>query len=227
VIYIIVALAFLFLVTPGLIRRFKELGSKHSAKFKNSELISVLLELDERYFAELIELYKREFGPGAARYARSTFRKWKSGEVRPNRNTFQRFYSSLPKAMSFDLKCEVVRRLRESYCHKDSFELEVYTDDWKKNLEPFVASMLQKSRTIELPRQLKDRISWLAEDEALLAEKIVAESEARESESMMSLLGEELRNIQLLLDKMNGRGKVTHTLDFPIGNINLIIKTRK
>ena len=96
---------------------------------ENAELIKVLFDLEEEPLDELFRLYKEQFGDNAARYARHTYRKWKAGEVRPNRQTFNRFLLHLPKVMSFDLKCEVLRELREAYCARDNYELTVHTDD--------------------------------------------------------------------------------------------------
>ena len=94
---------------------------KPDRRFHNSKLVSVLLSLDDDEVEELLALYKKEFGGGAARYARKTYRKWKSGEVRPITQTFERFLVHLPKVMSFDLKVEVLRALMEEYATKDKY----------------------------------------------------------------------------------------------------------
>src|SRR5215207_9404394 len=92
---------------------------KPDRKYHNSKMVGVLLSLDEEEVEELLALYKKEFGGGAARYARKTYRKWKSGEVRPITQTFERFLVQLPKVMSFDLKTEVLRAFMEEYAAKD------------------------------------------------------------------------------------------------------------
>src|SRR6266481_651609 len=96
---------------------------------KNAELVKVLLGLEAGPLEDLFTLYKKEFGDGAAHYARETYRKWQAGQVRPNRQTFARFFMYLPKVMNFDLKCEVLRELREAYCAKNNYEVTVHTDD--------------------------------------------------------------------------------------------------
>ena len=74
---------------------------------QNAELIKVLLDLEDEPLDDLFKLYKVQFGENAAQYARHTYRKWKAGEVRPNRQSFSRFLLYLPKVMSFDLKCVI------------------------------------------------------------------------------------------------------------------------
>ena len=97
----------------------------------NSELIKVLLSVDEKSLAELFKLYKTQFGRGAAYYARRTYKKWKTGKVRPNSQTYQRFLVQLPQAMSYNLKCEVLRKLMQEYCPKDDYRLRVWVNDWE------------------------------------------------------------------------------------------------
>ena len=64
-------------------RRFIKSIPDDPRRFHRSTLVQVLLDLDERYINELLQLYKEQFGPGPARYARRTLRRWKTGEVQP------------------------------------------------------------------------------------------------------------------------------------------------
>ena len=197
-------------------------------QFHNADLIKVLLNLEEKQLNELLELYKIEFGQNAARYARQTYQKWKAGEVRPNKQTFNRLLVHLPEVMSFDLKCEVLRELREAYCAKDNYELTVYTDDWKDKLNPLVTTMIDKSYAAQLPAQVEKRLRWLSGGEMRVANALLAHSQAEESRNAFSLLEQEISNIeQMLADAGRARrGKVTHKLKLPWGTITLKIKRR-
>ena len=191
---------------------------------ENANLIKVLLELDDEAREQLFELYKKQFGPGAARYARQTYQKWKAGSVRPNKQTFRRFLVNLPAVMSFDLKCEVLRELREAYCAHDNYNLTVTTSNWKSALTPLVEEIAQKAASAELPEFINRRLSWLAEDDMTVANTILAESQERQSRNTISLLEKEFANIQHLLDNAGGQTKVTHVLQLPLGSITLQIK---
>jgi hypothetical protein len=206
---------------------FPSRALKSRPKFHNADLIKVLLNLEEKQLNELLELYKIEFGQNAARYARQTYRKWKAGEVRPNKQTFNRLLVHLPEVMSFDLKCEVLRELREAYCAKDNYELTVYTDDWKDKLNPLVTSIIDKAYTAQLPAQVEKRLQWLSGNEMRVANALLAESQAQESRNAFSLLEQEISNIeQMLADTEGTRRKVTHKLKLPCGTITLKIKRR-
>ena len=200
--------------------------SKSYKKFHHKELMKVLLKLDEKSLNELLELYKEEFGQGAARYARKTYQKWEKGDVRPIKQTFERFLLHLPKVMSYDLKCEVLRHLMEEYCAKDKYHLTVYTDDWEQTLEPLIRKIIDKPYTAELPKDIEDRLKWLADGETQIAQDILRRSQVEEGKIAVSMLRQEFANIENLLENTKGKRKVTHQLKFPYGTINLEIKRR-
>lgn len=186
----------------------------------------VLLGLDEKSLDELLDLYKQQFGAGAARYARKTYRKWKSGDVRPIEQTYQRFLLHLPKVMDYDLKCEVLRHLMEEYCAKDDYRLTVYTDDWEETLEPLVRKIIDKPYTAQLPKEIEEKLTWLAEGEMQIARDILRRSQVEEGRIGVSMLREEFANIANLLENTKSNRKVTHQLKFPYGTIDLEIKRR-
>ncbi len=205
---------------------WKRFRVKKEKEIHYRELMKVLLGLDEESVEKLLELYKAQFGAGAARYARKTYRKWENGEVRPVKQTFERFLVHLPKVMDYDLKCEVLRHLMEEYCAKDKYNLTVYSDDWEKTLEPLVRKIIDKPFNAALPVQIERRLKWLAEDEMQIAESILKRSQVEEGKIAVSMLREEFANIHNLLENSKGKTRITHELKFPYGTINLEIKKR-
>lgn len=219
IILIVCGLAFLYQR-----RRLPASARRLTRSQENANLIKVLLELEEEPREQLFKLYQEQFGAGAARYARQTYQKWKAGSVRPNNQTFRRFLLNLPHVMNFDLKCEVLRELREAYCSQDIYELSVTTNNWKETLTPMVQTVIKKALTAELPDSLSHRLTWLAEDDITVANALLAESQARETANALTLLEKEFSNIEELLDNMPGAGKVTHRLKLPLGTITLNVK---
>jgi hypothetical protein len=217
-------IAGLVLLTAYLINRsVSTFRRQRSIYYKNAEMIGVLLDLDPDRLNEVLTLYRKAFGPGAARYAKTTLKKWKAGKVLPTRRTFDRFYRFLAAEMSFDLKCEIVRTLKDKYCEKDEYELNVTTSDWKQTLPPVIRSLSDKARTSQLPKDIQERVEWLAQGEALAANAILAESQARETESVINFLEDEFVNIEALIEKTNGRAHVRHSIKLPYGTILLRI----
>jgi hypothetical protein len=201
-------------------------GKNPENKIHSREIMKVLLGLSGEKLEALLDLYKQQFGAGAARYARKTYRKWKSGDVRPIEQTYKRFLLHLPKVMDYDLKCEVLRHLMEEYCAKDDYKLTVYTDDWEETLEPLVRKIIDKPYRAQLPKEIEEKLEWLAEGEMQIARDILRRSQVEEGRIGVSMLGEEFANIANLLENTKGKRRVTHQLKFPYGTISLEIKSR-
>jgi len=199
---------------------------KAKIQFQNRDIIKVILNLNQNKLDELLGLYTKEFGVEAGRYARKTYNKWKSGEVRPNKQTFNRFLLHLPTVMSFDLKCEVLRKLREEYCSKDKYSLKVDTRNWKETLAPLITNIINKAYTAQFPKHIERRLKWLSDDDVKIASAILAESQAQETRNAMSLLEQEIENIEHLLRKAPGTNEVIHTIELPFGVIRLNIEER-
>src|SRR5215204_7760040 len=122
---LVVGLLILAALTVALFARARAASPAARRRIRDADVVRVILGLDPAVVDELFELYAKEFGRGAARYARRTRRKWQAGEVRANRQTFERLLVRLPALMSFDLKCEVLRKLREEFCPKEDYQLSV------------------------------------------------------------------------------------------------------
>lgn len=203
----------------GFFSRYQE-----SRKYHKSVLVRVLLNLPEETISELLGLYKKEFGPGPARYARKTFSKWKEGHVQPATQTFNRFLVHMPKVMSYDMKCEILRHFMEEYSAKDDCELDVTTEDWDVKLEPLVRQVIDKAFTAQLPAEVEKQLEWLGDGDMKAAQSILRASQAEEGRIMVSMLRDEFRAMDGLLDQRHLKPKVTHVLTFPYGKIKLNVR---
>lgn len=209
----------------------KRINSLRSSRAKNREfhhtrLISVLLALDDRSVDELMALYKKQFGPGPARYARRTYKKWRSGKVRPTFETYRRFLVHLPQVMSFDMKCEVLRLFMEEYAGRANHELTVNVDDWQDKLTPLVQQILDKTFNAQLPKELERKLRWLGEGDMNAAQELLRASQAEESRIIVSKLHDEFENINKLLAEEHLNPRVSHVIEFPYGTISLNIKKK-
>ncbi|MGD9588470.1 MAG: hypothetical protein AB7Q37_04690 [Pyrinomonadaceae bacterium] len=171
-----------------------------------------------------MELYKKEFGPGPARYARRTIAKWRTGKVQPATQTFERFLVHLPKVMSYDLKCEVLRHFMEEYASKETYELDVTTEEWERKLEPLVRQIIEKAFTAQLPFEVERQLEWLGDGDMQAAQSILRASQAEEGRIMVSTLRDEFYAMEELLDQQHLKPKVTHMLEFPYGTIRLNVR---
>ena len=205
---------------------FLAFGSEKKNEIHDATLVRTLLGLDDAKLAELLELYAKEFGPGPARYARRTLQKWRAGEVQPATQTFERFLLHLPKVMSFELKCEVLRHFMEEYAARDSYELDISTDDWEEKFDPLVKQIIDKAFTANLPAEVERKLEWLVEGDMQAARAMLRASQAAEGRLMVSMLHDEFENFERLLGEKHLKPRVTHVLEFPYGTIKLNVKRR-
>jgi hypothetical protein len=224
--FIWLTIGIVFILYLLYIAKFSSFSSFSRPTSHHSEILKVLLDLNENSLNQLLKLYKESFGTGAARYARKTYQKWKDGKVRPNRQTFERFLLHLPKVMSYELKCEVLRHFMQEFCAKENHSLTVYTDDWEKPLTPLVKQLIEKPYQAELPSEVQKKLTWLADGEMQSAREILRQAQIEEGKIAVSMLREEFSNIEKLLAETHLKPKVTHQLKFPYGTITLNIKRR-
>jgi hypothetical protein len=228
---LIVIVAFIFWFIFSNIRKLNlELNNfRESSRVTGNletKLVKTLLNLDKEKLTELFSLYKKEFGAGAANYAKKTYQKWKAGEVQPNNHTYHRLLITLPKIMDYDLKCEVLRCFMEEYCSKQNYELSVYTDNWEDSLTPLVKELINKPYSAEIPKEVSKKLHWLSNGEMLIAQDLLRKSQVEESKIAVSMLKDEFANIENLLEKTDNQSKIHHTLNFPYGTITVKIKRR-
>ena len=202
-------------------------SNSEARRYHKSTLVRILLDLPDETVKELLKLYKQEFGPGAARYARQTFKKWKTGSVQPATQTFNRFLLHMPKVMSYDMKCEILRHFMEEYAAKDAYELDVTTEDWDRKLEPLVRQIIEKAFTAQLPAEIEKQLQWLGDGDMHAAQSILRASQGEEGRIMVSMLRDEFLSMEELLSNENLKPRVTHVLEFPYGSIKLNVRRAK
>ena len=177
--------------------------------------------------ARLFNIYSEVYGDGPAAYARKTYADWKHGAVRRSVQTVHRLLDSLPLVLSFDGKCELLRRLRERHRKPEHHTLKVKIDDWQEHVVPLVRSVIQKSYHANLPEAIERRLTWLSNGDMQDARAILAHSQAMEGAVAVTLLQDEMRNIETAIANLDGKGKVTHTIRLPYGHIHLKISGRR
>lgn len=226
-IIVVLVLVFVTFLAKSSYASWLSLKSTGSRTFHKSALVRVLLNLPENTINELLDIYKREFGPGPARYARRTFRKWKEGHVQPASQTFERFLVHMPKVMSYDMKCEVLRHFMEEFAAKDDYELDVTTDDWEQKLDPLVRQIVDKAFSAQLPDEVERQLKWLGDGDMVAAQEILRASQAAESRIMVSMLHDEFAAMEEVLSHQRLKPRVTHVLEFPYGTIKLNVRRAK
>jgi hypothetical protein len=193
----------------------------------DKDILERFYALTAEQLTHLLNIYSESYGDGPAAYARKTYNGWKEGKVRPSAQTINRLLDSLPLVLDFDGKCELLRRLRERHRKLEHHSLKVKADDWKEHVVPLVKAVIQKAYRANLPEVVERRLTWLSNGDMQTARAILAHSQALEGAVAVTLLQDEMRNIENALTNLDGKGKVTHTIRLPYGEIHLKISGRR
>lgn len=195
-------------------------------RFERRELLKILLGLDDTALDQLFILYRERYGAGPARYAKRTYLKWKTGEVKPVRETFDRFAIEMPRVMSFALKCEVLRAFVNEFAVKETVEMDVSVSDWEEKLRPVVERLIERCYTTELPIEVERRLRWLGEGDMRTASELLKYSRAEETRLAVSMLREEFTAISELFGERGLKPVITHEIRLPGGTIALSVREK-
>jgi hypothetical protein len=193
----------------------------------DKDILDRFYSLTPDQLARLLNIYSNEYGDGPAAYARKTYADWKNGAVRPSALTINRLLDSLPLVLNFDGKCELLRKLRERHRKPEYHSLRVKADDWKEHVVPLVKAVIQKAYRANLPEAVERRLTWLSNGDMQTARALLAHSQALESAVALTLLQDEMQNIETAITNLDGRGKFSHTICLPYGHIQLKISGRR
>ena len=97
----------------------------------------------------------------------------------------------------------------------------------ERTVIPLVRNVIQKAYRANLPEAVERRLTWLSNGDMHSARTILAHAQALEGAVAVTLLQDEMRNIETALTNLDGRGKVTHTIRLPYGHIQLKISGRR
>ena len=193
----------------------------------DKDILERFYSLTPDQLAHLINIYSNSYGDGPAAYARKTYPDWKHGAVRPSALTINRLLDSLPLVLNFDGKCELLRKLRERHRRPEHHSLKVRADDWQQHVIPLVRAVIQKAYRANLPEAVERRLTWLSNGDMETARALLAHAQALEGAVAVAMLQDEMRNIENALTTLDGKGKVTHTIRLPYGDIQLKISGRR
>lgn len=188
------------------------------------EILQVFFNLSEIKLNQLIHIYTYHYGESSARYAKKTYWKWQAGIVKPNGTTVERLIWSLPQVLDFNEKCDLLRKLRVGYCRPETHSLTVTPTNYRSQILPLAKRIIERARTANLPQYVESKLNWLASGDMQVAKSILAEAEVQEGLTALHLIHDEFTNIEILLQSLEGRGKIFHRIKLPYGIINLKIK---
>jgi hypothetical protein len=182
------------------------------------------LNLPSDELGRLLREYSRRYGPSAAAYARATVPKWKSREVMLSGKTAIRLLDLVPPYLPSSVRYQLIRHLR-THCFGHSVaRVSCEPHEWRSRLQPVIDNLVSRYSTQNLPAHVTSVATWLANNDGVAAQRLLAAAEQEEARIRTALLPQEFRRIEALIEAHDGRAVVSHTISLPQGNICVKIR---
>lgn len=194
----------------------------------DADIEKVFLGLKASQLGPLLQEYGRKYGQGAEAYAKATIPKWRNGSVKMSGVVAQRLLDLLPPLLPFELRLELIRKLRAHYLQPERIVVSACFEDWKSVVNPAVARVVSKSLNHNLPSDIIRVARWLANEDSLLANQLLARAEQEEAKIRTSLLNEEFARIETLATQFSQKQlSFQHMIRVPNGEILVKIAPRQ
>ncbi|RJP28357.1 MAG: hypothetical protein C4527_12170 [Candidatus Omnitrophota bacterium] len=139
--------------------------------------------------------YGRKYGEGKKRFAKQTFKKWKSGIVQMSGKISERLVVFLPPYLKFENKYDLVKKLWINSQPQTFFELSITPEQGFEEVVELIAKTIKEKLETNISESLKERLNWLCQNNAKKAEELLKKVFEKEGEIILKSVSRELRDI--------------------------------
>lgn len=186
---------------------------------------TAFLQLEEDALEELFEDYGNAHGDSAAKYAKKTFPKWKSGVTNLSGQTMERLIELVPPYLSpeqrFNLVTEVLRKHKPNNRSRTVKINVERPQEGFEELENVLTSMTHGASLVYLPERVLEAAKWLNDDDVTASRAMLAEVERRENDIMRASAAKEIS----LLRRTIASGQVksaSYSVTMPAGTLFVV-----
>jgi hypothetical protein len=217
----------------------KEAAIRHIEAFRELErklgpivpdVKEAFLNLGNSDFDQLLAKYGNLHGHRAQDYAKQTYPKWISGEVKMSGMVAERLLKLLPPYLKFEHRYAMVEKLCEYHAKKEHRSVKI---DLKKpeagidELNQCIQDVLEVSAVNEkyLPEHVLKAINWLNDDDVVISRHMLAKIDRKRNDNSVMLAKKEVNNIVQQLNKINAETHFYQKIDLIGGTI--VINAKK
>jgi len=183
------------------------------------EIEQFFLALQPNVLDSLLREYGEKYGVKAEVYARETYPKWRSGTVKMSGQTALRLLNLIPPHLPDERRYELFKKLRAHHIERTTITVRTDLHTWREQVEPAVASVVDRARYHNLPRRVLAKAKWLASGDMESYNRLLGRVEEEDAKLRIRLLSEELERIRYLIDSTEGKRTVRHTIRLPYGDV--------
>lgn len=189
----------------------------------DKDIENVFFKLPSSNLNSLLIQYGNNYGKKASDYARVTYPKWKSGQVKMSGLVAERLLNLIPPFLTEGERFDLIKKLRTAYITKSSRSLTTSFNNWKEDLSPAIASLVELNSRFNLPDKIISRAKWLTDGNSSSAMKLLAAAEIEEAQVRMEYLELEFKRIEQLISDVKYTKYVVHKILLPQGTIEITI----
>jgi len=193
----------------------------------DDEIIQRLFNFQHATLDKFFEYYGYEFGENAERYARKAFNDWKTRRKKPIGNTIERMINLVPHFLSDAERYDLLKILYEKKRYREFHSIEILlgqsTEELSK-LESIFNHLCHKPDMQDLPPETQRTISWVCNNNSILARKIMATIEKEQSALIVNFARIELKQLYESIQELQDSVVGIHEIKLPHGTITITIK---
>jgi hypothetical protein len=189
----------------------------------DKDIEKIFLSLPRHELESVLVRYGREHGSSALNYAINTYYRWKSGEVAMSGKVAERLLNLVPTVLDSDTRFNLVKKIRDAHRTKINKAIRCEPHEWRTKVAPEIGELLASSGQFQLPASAVSRIGWLADGDSQAAQRLLAAAEEEEAVARLRHLELEFRRIDTLIQSVQGKKTITHTIQLPQGTIHVTI----
>jgi hypothetical protein len=142
--------------------------------------------------------YERKYGEGKRKYAEATFAKWRCGSVQMGGEISERLIQIVPKWLTFEQKYELIEKLWSRLRQTITLNVTISPHGGLNEAIQAVMGAIDALGEQAIPVAVVERLEWLAQDDAAVAQSLIAQIAKREGEVAVERLEEQLRQLLAL-----------------------------
>lgn len=171
--------------------------------------------------------YASRYGLGPARYARKSYDEWKSGSRAVSGKTLVRLLDVVPPVLSLEQRIELIRTLRKRLFRGRHVVIEVLGPSDLRAVDLAAQTLIQEATSRNIPRQLKDRLTWLSMGDATAADRLLAEADRVTAEEARVVLAQEMQHLERLYRSAEEIRDANHRIVLAGGILQINFKRRR
>jgi hypothetical protein len=188
----------------------------------DKDIKRIFLELPPKKLTKVFLRYGKTYGVSKVIYAKNTYPLWQSGETEMSGVTVARLLNLVPLVLDANDVYELVKKIRSAYLRRQYQHVECFTTDWFRKLLPVVAGMVDYSNHVELPIQVMEKLTWLANGRGKAAQDLLVAAEIEEANARTEFLNREYARVTRMLNEP-GISIFKHKIELPQGIIDVTI----